>query len=224
MERKIWYSLIGQFLGMALALFAPAGTLQWPSAWALLAIYSSITLCMTVRLQQANPELLAERLRFGSRPGQPAWDRRVLRLLACLIVSWLVIAGLDRRFVWSRMPQELQLAAACVTAVSLWAAHRLMLENAYLAPTVYVQRDRGHAVVSTGAYGLVRHPFYAVLIAFFFGGSVLLGSWPSALVSLLIALLLAFRCVREERHLRLQLDGYAAYMQRVPRRLIPHVW
>lgn len=224
MERKVWFSLIGQFCGMALALFASAGTVRWPAAWALLAIYCSITVYMSGRLQQFNPELLAERYRFRAHPGQPAWDRAILRILLCLIVAWLVAAGLDARNGWSRVPPLLQIPAGVVTALSLWSAYRLMHQNSYLAPTVRVQRERGHAVVSTGAYAIVRHPFYAALIPFFFSGSLLLGSWPSVLVSALIALLLAARCVREERYLSQELAGYAEYMRTVRRRLIPHVW
>jgi protein-S-isoprenylcysteine O-methyltransferase Ste14 len=141
-----------------------------------------------------------------------------------LIAAWLLVGGLDLRFTWSRVPLWLQGFAGITAAVSLWAVYRLMLQNSYLAPTVYVQRERGHAVVSSGAYGIVRHPFYGALIPFFFGGSLLLGSWLSAVVSALIALLLAFRCVREERHLSQELEGYTDYMQQVPSRLIPHVW
>lgn len=224
MERKVWFSLIVQFCGMALALFASAGTLRWPAGWALLTIYASTTGVMTFRLAKANPELLAERRKLLAQPGQPSWDRKVLRLLMWLILAWIVVAGLDLRYAWSRVPLWLQAFAGIATAVSLWAVYHLMLQNPYLVPTVRVQRERGHAVVSTGAYGIVRHPFYAVLIPFFFGGSLLLGSWPSAAVSALIALLFALRCVREERHLSQELEGYADYMQQVPSRLIPHVW
>lgn len=224
MERKVWFSLIGQFCGMALALFASAGTLRWPAGWTLLGLYASISTYMTSRLRRFDPELLAERRRFRAQPGQPSWDRTVLRLLMWLVAAWLVVAGLDARFGWSRPPVQLQAAAGMVTAVSLWAAYQLMLQNSFLSPTVRVQRERGHAVVSAGAYGVVRHPFYSVLILFFFGGSLLLGSWPSVAVSMLIALLLGVRCVREERHLSQELEGYADYMRQVPSRLIPHIW
>jgi protein-S-isoprenylcysteine O-methyltransferase Ste14 len=224
MERKVWFNLVGQFSGMALALFVSAGTIRWPAGWTLLGVYAAVTTYMTSRLRQVNPELLAERRKFHAQPGQPHWDRTILRILMALIAAWLVVAGFDRRWGWSRMPMQFQLPAGALTGASLWAAYRLMLQNAYLAPTVRVQGERGHVVVSGGAYGIVRHPFYAVLIPFFFGGSILLGSWPSAFVSALIALLLAFRCVREERYLSDELEGYADYMRRVPCRLIPHVW
>ena len=79
-------------------------------------------------------------------------------------------------------------------------------------------------MISLGAYSIVRHPFYAVLTTFFLSGSLLLGSWLSFAVSASIGVLLAFRCVREERYLARELEGYADYMQQVPSRLIPHVW
>lgn len=225
MERNIWFSLFGQYFFMAVALFASARTLRWPAAWALLAIYSSITTVMSLRLSKTDPQLLAERMKVRPQQDQPSWDRSVMRILLALMIAWLVSAGLDAvRFHWTTVPSWLQVAAAAATGVSLWAVYRLMYLNSYLAPTVRVQRERGHTVISTGAYRIVRHPFYAVLIPFFLSGSLLLGSWMSFFVSASIGILLAFRCVREERHLSRELEGYAEYMQQVPSRLIPHVW
>jgi len=225
MERNVWFSLFGQFFFMAVALFASAGTLRWPAGWALLVIYFSITAVMSLGLAKTDPELLAERMRVRPQQDQPSWDRSVMRILIVLIIVWLVSAGLDAvRFHWTTVPLWLQAAAAAATALSLWSVYGLMSLNSYLAPTVRVQRERGHTVVCTGAYGIVRHPFYAVLIPFFMGGSLLLGSWLSFFVSASIGVLLAFRCVREERHLSQELAGYADYMQQVPSRLIPHVW
>ncbi len=225
MQRKVWFSLFGQFFFMAVALFASAGTLRWPAAWALLAIFSSITTAMSLRLAKTDPELLAERMRVRPQQDQPSWDRAVMRILLALMIAWLVSAGLDAvRFHWTFVPAWLQVVAGVVTAAALWGVYRLMYFNSYLAPTVRVQRERGHTVVSTGPYGVVRHPFYAVLVPFFLSGSLLLGSWLSFLVSASIGVLLAFRCVREERYLSQELEGYADYMQQVRSRLIPHVW
>ena len=61
------------------------------------------------------------------------------------------------------------------------------------------------------------------VIPFVVGTTFLLGSWYG-LLGLIIVVGIAFRAVREERVLRLELPGYEAYMARVKYRLIPYVW
>jgi protein-S-isoprenylcysteine O-methyltransferase Ste14 len=79
-------------------------------------------------------------------------------------------------------------------------------------------------VISSGPYRYVRHPMYAGIVAFAVGTPLFLGSGYGALVGLILVLLVARRAVLEERTLRRELPGYAAYMARVRYRLVPHVW
>ncbi len=97
-------------------------------------------------------------------------------------------------------------------------------ENSYLSPVVRLQEERGQTVISTGPYHYVRHPMYAGIVAFAVGTPLLLGSWYGILFGLILVVLIARRAVLEERTLREELPGYAAYMARVRYRLIPHVW
>lgn len=222
---KVWPVFAAQLLAFGAILFAAAGTLRWPAAWALLALFGVAGLVLTIALGHADPALLEERMRvIGPQPEQPTWDRAVVMALVALFVLWLVAAGIDRRFGWSATPLWLQAAGAVAMIVSLWASYRVMRENSYLAPTVRVQQERGHKVVSTGAYGVVRHPFYAVLLPFFPAVGLTLGSWWCVFASVPIILLLAYRAVREERHLERDLPGYADYARKVRWRLVPGVW
>jgi hypothetical protein len=52
-----------------------------------------------------------------------------------------------------------------------------MRENSFAAPVVKVQTERGHRVVSSGPYAVVRHPMYSGGVVFFAGAALLLGSW-----------------------------------------------
>jgi len=79
-------------------------------------------------------------------------------------------------------------------------------------------------VISTGPYHYVRHPMYAATLVFVIGTPLLLGAWYGILVGPIVALVLAWRAVLEERTLQKELPGYLEYMAQVKYRLIPFVW
>jgi len=62
------------------------------------------------------------------------------------------------------------------------------------------------------------------LLFFIPGTALLLGSWYGLLWELLLIGLFAWRAVLEERTLRDEFQGYAAYMTQVKYRLVPYVW
>ena len=52
--------------------------------------------------------------------------------------------------------------------------------NKFFEPSVRIQTDRGHKVIDTGPYAIVRHPGYAFGFLFFLGMPLALGSlWAS---------------------------------------------
>ena len=70
----------------------------------------------------------------------------------------------------------------------------------------------------------MRHPAYAACPLVFVGGGLALGSWLAALVGLFLVLPIVRRTALEDRVLRGQLEGYAAYAEKVRYRLLPGVW
>jgi len=94
--------------------------------------------------------------------------------------------------------------------------------NTYAAATIQVAA--GQTVISTGPYGVVRHPMYAAALLMLLGIPVALGSWWGVLVFAAIIPALAWRLLDEERVLVRGLDGYPAYKRKVRWRMIPHIW
>ncbi len=70
--------------------------------------------------------------------------------------------------------------------------------NSFAAPVVKIQTDRGHTVVTTGPYAIVRHPMYLGALFYIAGTSLVLGSWWGLAMVPVLALLLVIRIGIEE--------------------------
>jgi protein-S-isoprenylcysteine O-methyltransferase Ste14 len=222
---KVIAEMVAVYVGYALLLFLPAGTLRWGAAWVFLGIYVVVGTAMVLWLLKVNPGLLNERMTGLGKSDQKSWDRPLMMLLIALYVVWVAVMPLDAvRFRWSHMPLWAQVAGGALYCISFYMLFLTYRENSFLSPAVRIQEDRGQTVVSTGPYRYVRHPMYASLLVQFIGASLLLGSWVGLLVTALILGVVARRAVLEEAALRDELPGYEAYMTHVRYRLIPGVW
>jgi protein-S-isoprenylcysteine O-methyltransferase Ste14 len=225
MTSRLVVQSVAWFGAMALLLFLPAGTLDWPSAWVYLAEMVGLSLFVGLRLAKTDPGVLKERLASPLQKSQPAADKIVLSIILIVIFGSLVLIALDAvRYRWSDMPVWVQASGALILLVSVLFNYRTLRENSFAAPVVKIQQERGHTVISTGPYSYVRHPFYVGAILYLLGTPLLLGSWWGLLATLLLAILLAVRIQIEERTLRTGLPGYQEYTQRVRYRLIPYLW
>jgi protein-S-isoprenylcysteine O-methyltransferase Ste14 len=208
---------------MGVALFFPAGRINWWPAWAALAVMLAWTTATAIVILRFNPDLLAERL--GPRRGAKSWDTAILSVLGIVQLARYVVAGLDQRYGWTGgIPLLAQIAAliVCVLGYALvvWAT----ASNAYFSQIVRIQKERGQTVATGGPYRYMRHPAYAGAILYELAVPVLLASWWALLVSVLNALLLILRTALEDRTLQDELDGYADYARQVRSRLLPGIW
>jgi protein-S-isoprenylcysteine O-methyltransferase Ste14 len=205
-------------------LFASAGTLHWPGAWALLATSAVLGPACGLWLAKTDLALLAERLRLTAREEQPAADKKFMLAFAATALLWLVAMGLDRRMQASQVPLTLQVLGLAMYLASTGFIMWVFRENSFAVPVIKVQTARDHHVISTGPYALVRHPMYSGIMLFFFGVPLLVGSWWGVALAPAFAILFALRADIEERALVAGLPGYADYAARVRYRLLPGVW
>ena len=208
------------FLALTGALvFGCAGRWDLPMVWAYLGIWAVVGLVTPLVM---DPSLIKERL----WPGPGGRDDALTIAFVPLWLGQYIVAGLDvGRFHWSdTVPPALQvvglLATAAGLAVTIWAS----AVNPFFSSVIRIQTDRGHHVITSGPYRFVRHPAYAGAPLLFVGSGLALGSWLAALIGLVMVLLLLRRTGQEDRILREQLEGYAAYAERVRYRLFPGVW
>ena len=169
-----------------------------------------------------DPGLIRERL----RPGPGGKDYQIAVTAAPLWLSSYALAGLDvGRYHWSdTVPRATQAVGLLVMvaglAVVTWAA----AVNPFASTVIRIQSERGHRVISAGPYRYVRHPMYACCLPLFVGGGLALGSWLAVLPRVALLALILRRTSVEDRTLREQLEGYAAYALHVRYRVFPGVW
>lgn len=206
-------------------LFLAAGTIYWPEGWIYLALVCGLGLISGLIIARRDPDLLKERMGSPIQKDQKGWDKILLLVFIVLCLSQPVVAGLDAvRFRMSEMPAALEVAGAVAIVAGFYVFHIVMRANTFAAPVVKVQTERAHRVISTGPYAYVRHPMYGGAIPLMLGTGLLLGSWPAVGFGVILVLLLAIRAVLEEETLKRELEGYAAYAERVRYRLVPGVW
>jgi protein-S-isoprenylcysteine O-methyltransferase Ste14 len=177
-----------------------------------------------VWLAKTDPALLAERMRPMMQDAQPAADKKFMLVFGAAALVWFAAIGLDKRFDASDVPTALQALGLAMLVASTATIMWVMRENSFAAPVIKVQAERGHRVIDTGPYALVRHPMYSGTVLFFFGVPLLLGSWWGVIVAPLFVGLFAIRAGIEERALLEGLPGYAAYTAKVRYRLAPGIW
>jgi protein-S-isoprenylcysteine O-methyltransferase Ste14 len=224
---KIMARLIADTALVGILLFTTARTLAWGSAWVLLAVLLFVRAVGARAVYRVNPGLLDDRAKLPIHADQPWTDRLLLiAVLSTGILGLPIVAALDA-FHWHALPRPAPLLRGLGLALFAlgWALKSLALRaNAFAVPVVRLQRERAHALVDSGVYGVIRHPFYAADPLILVGLGLWLGSYLAVLVAIIPLTFMFVRLGLEERFLRRELPGYNGYMLRVPHRLIPGVW
>ena len=191
---KIPFSM-AYLLVYPILIFALAGDWLWIEGWVFSVWFVGMSAFVTWYLYRYDPALLAERFQMpGSGTNQKPWDRYFLYGVGILFLAWIVVMPLDaKRFAWSHFSPSSEVIGSILLMPSFLLLWRSFADNTYLSPLVRIQHERGQRVVSTGVYGIVRHPMYAGAILMFIGASMLLGSWCGVLFALVLSFAIAFR-------------------------------
>ncbi|HEY4793111.1 MAG TPA: isoprenylcysteine carboxylmethyltransferase family protein [Mycobacterium sp.] len=206
----------------ALLLFWPAGTIHYWQGWAFLAVFALSTWIPTVYLMRTNPAALERRLQVGPSAETRPLQRILITVIFLAFPASFVVGGLDHRFRWSQMPAPMSVIGDVLVAIGLGLAMLVIIQNSYAAANVRV--EAGQQLVSTGLYGLVRHPMYTGNVVLMLGIPLALGSYWGFLLLIPGMLVLVLRIRDEEKLLTHELSGYRDYTQRVHYRLLPYVW
>jgi protein-S-isoprenylcysteine O-methyltransferase Ste14 len=222
-----WRSTIGRvavtLITLAVLLFVPAGRMTWTRGWLFLLAFTLLMFGAIVYFRRVNPQMFAIRSRV--HPEIKRWDKVVIGLLFLAMFAIPLVAGVDDgRFHWSSM-SWLLVGLGYLLLITGWIGVAWAeTVNPFFEPGVRIQTERGHHVIDTGPYAIVRHPGYVAASVMFAGFALSLGSWWALIPAGVGSLVLVLRTVWEDRMLHVELPGYATYAARVRFRLIPGVW
>ena len=197
----------------------------WWEAWAY-AVISILGFVVSRALAaRRHPDVIAERAHHRQHGNVKPWDRRLVGWLMLSGVAVVLIAGLDERFGWSPAfgwPVKLLALALLLGGYAL--SSYALIENRFFSSEVRIQAERGHHVVSSGPYGLLRHPGYTGGLLTYLATPLLLDAPWAFLPTALVIALTVVRTALEDRTLQAELAGYREYAGRVRYRLLPGVW
>ena len=220
---KLLLNAITKFIfgvvAIALLLFLPAGTVFYPHAWLFMAVLFIPVIIMGVVLFIKAPALLEKRLSEKESEGTQKW---VVALSGLMFIAAFVIPALEFRFFGASVPTWCVILSAVVFLLGYAMFAEVMRENAYLSRTVEVQD--GQKVVSTGLYGIVRHPMYLATLLMFIPMPLILGSFRGLIPIAAYPVIIIVRIINEEKVLSKGLRGYDEYKKKVKYRLIPFIF
>ena len=208
---------------LALMLFLAAGTVSWIAGWAMVIVMAGWVIATAIVVIPRYPELLAERV--GPKKGAKKWDTALAGPIGIAMMIMWIVAGLDLRYGWSSgISPMAQIVAMLIViagyALVVWATG----VNAFFSQVVRIQTERGHAVISSGPYRVVRHPAYVGMILVVLSAPFMLGSWWALIPGVISAVLVIVRTALEDKTLQAELPGYVEYTQHTRYRLLPGVW
>lgn len=223
--KLVFQTLTASLLGLAffgVTLFVPAGTVDYWQAWVFIGVFALATAGPNVYLALKHPDALRRRLQAGPTAEARPAQRIVTSLILISVVALMVVCALDHRFDWSSVPLVAVLLGDVLVAVGLLMAELVVIQNNYASANITV--EEGQPLVSTGLYGVVRHPMYSGALIMMLGSPFALDSLWGILALIPAVAVLVARIFDEETMLRQELDGYDRYTAKVHHRLVPYVW
>ena len=223
MDTKLFLQALSKFLiGLiiiCMLLFIPAGTLNYPNGWLFIALLFIPMFIAGIIMFIKVPDLLRRRLNAKEEEEE---QKLVLLLSGIMFLLAFILAGLNFRFGWFKLPAIAIIMASIIFLIAYAMYAEVLRENEYLSRTVEVSENQ--KVVDTGLYGLVRHPMYTSTIFLFLSMPLVLDSILSFIVMLIYPTIIIFRIRNEEKVLEKDLDGYKEYKEKVKYKLFPYLW
>jgi protein-S-isoprenylcysteine O-methyltransferase Ste14 len=204
---------------MLLLIFLPAGTFRYWQAWVFAAILIFPMIFVLSYFMKFDPEFLLRRTQFKEREKQQKW---LVGLTTPVFLAAFFVPGLDHRFSWSAVPTGLVIAAELLILLGYLMIFFVFRQNRYASRIVEVISDQ--QVITTGWYGVVRHPMYLGVMIMNMPVPLALGSYWGLVPMVILPMVLVFRIMNEEKVLSENLPGYKDYCLKTRYRVLPGIW
>jgi protein-S-isoprenylcysteine O-methyltransferase Ste14 len=210
------------FIMLLLLLFLPAWTFHYWQAWVFLAVFFIPALVITIYLGKNDLSLLQRRVDAGPREEKRRSQKIIQAIAQLAFFCIIVIPAVDHRLGWSVVPVYAVGIGDVLVLSGFYIVFLVFKENTFTSAIIEVAKDQ--TVISTGLYGIVRHPMYMGALVLLFGIPPALGSWWGPLFVIPMIAVLAWRLLDEEKFLAADLKGYSEYQLKVKYRLLPFIW
>ena len=207
------------FVSLSSLLFLSGGSFSFWGAWFVIGAVIVPMLILGIYLFYKNPELLAERMNHREQQRE---QQNIINTSGIVIAAGLVAAGIDFRFGILQGKPWVRIVGSLLIFASYVIYYLTFRQNRSLFRTVKVSENQ--QLISTGIYGIIRHPMYLASSLLYAGLVAVLNSGIAAITILAMFPLLYQRVKHEEAFLSQNLPGYIEYMQKVQYRIVPYVW
>jgi protein-S-isoprenylcysteine O-methyltransferase Ste14 len=211
------FSFIPVFLGLLILL--PAGTFNYWQVYVYFVVLIVPMIFVLFYFLRKDPKFLERRTNVKEKEKQQSL---ISILSAFVFLGGFIIPGFDHRFGWSNVPVYFVLSADIIIFLGYLIIFIVFKQNSYASNIIEVNKNQN--VISTGLYGMVRHPMYVGVIIMFLPTPIALGSYWGLIPFAILPVALALRILNEERVLSENLEGYKEYCQKTKYRLIPFLW
>lgn len=217
--RTAFIRFFAGLLFMGLFLFVPAGSLDYWEAYLYIVVLFLPLIFVVAYFLIKDPSFLVRRMKLKEKE---TTQKKVVGVTGLLFLVGFIVPGLDYRFGWSNVPEEIVYAANALVFLSYLFIFLVFRENSYASRVVEVVE--GQKVITTGPYSIIRHPMYLGVIIMYLATPLALGSYYGLIPFLFLPVMLVYRIRNEEELLRKNLPGYKEYCMKVRYRLIPFIW
>ena len=206
-------------ISLGLLILLPAGTFDY---WQVYVYFGILVVPMTFVVfyfLKKDPKFLERRTRAKEKEKQQI----LISILSTLVfLGGFIITGLDHRFTWSNVPIYITISADIIILLGYLIIFFVFKQNSYASNIIEVNESQ--KIISTGFYGIVRHPMYIGVLIMFIPTPIALGSYWGLIPFAILPVSLALRILNEEKVLYDNLNGYKEYCQKTRYRLIPFIW
>jgi protein-S-isoprenylcysteine O-methyltransferase Ste14 len=204
--------------------FGGAGHWEWVRGWICVSTYLVVITVTGGLVRYFNPQLMERRGQWV-RSNTALFDRVFLVVFVPLTFIQPLVAGLDaERFHWMPLPSWTTPAGIVLFLAAMSLVTQSMVANPFAETSVRIQAERGHRVITSGPYRLVRHPMNLGSLLIYPATGLMFGSGWAMVVAAIIVLMFVWRTAREDRFLSEHLEGYRRYALRTRYRLVPGLW
>jgi protein-S-isoprenylcysteine O-methyltransferase Ste14 len=213
-----------------LLILIPANDLYWFEGWLFIILFVSYIFLYLLYSLIKDPELLLKRGKYTTDdPDTKFLPDKTFMILAVVLFGFVFIfPGIEHNLFLQGLapipplPLFIELLGFIGMIIGLVGMTYVNMVNRYASKGLVIHKD--HELITSGPYRYVRHPMYAIIIIFFTGLPITLGSVIATVVSLLFPFLLIYRIRIEEKMLMDHLPGYKEYMERVKYCLFPKIY